>query len=63
MHFNMTEEEFAEDLHDWLNFTFGGAIIEIETEYGKAYVIDEREYRILRKGFIKKTFGEKDDNN
>lgn len=63
MQFQITEEEFAENLHNWLGSTFGGSIIvEVETEYGKAYVIDETEYRILRNDFITQKFGKKDDN-
>ena len=62
MQFQITEEEFAENLHDWLRSTFGGSIVEVETEYGKAYVIDETEYRILRNDFITQKFGKKDDN-
>lgn len=37
MQFQITEEEFAENLHDWLRSTFGGSIVEVETEYGKAF--------------------------
>lgn len=61
MQFQITEEEFAEDIHKWLSTTFGGSIVEVETEYGKAYIIDETEYRILREGFLKREFGDKNN--
>lgn len=58
MQFQITEEEFAEELHNWLRTVFGGSIVEVKTEYGKAYIIDETEYKILRNDFIKQKFGD-----
>ena len=58
MQFQINEEEFAKELHEWLRTVFGGSIVEVETEYGKAYIIDETEYRILREGLIKREFGD-----
>ncbi|MDE5854306.1 MAG: hypothetical protein K2H19_04500 [Ruminococcus sp.] len=58
MQFQINEEEFAEELHEWLRTVFGGSIVEVETEYGKAYIIDETEYRILREGLKKREFGD-----
>ena len=58
MQFQITEEEFAEEMHEWLRTVFGGSIVEVETEYGTAYIIDETEYRILREGLIKREFGD-----
>lgn len=58
MRFQITEEKFAEEIHDWLRTVFGGSIVEVKTEYGKAYIIDETEYRILREGFLKREFGD-----
>ena len=58
MQFQINEEEFAEELHEWLRTVFGGSIVEVKTEYGKTYIIDETEYRILREGLIKREFGD-----
>lgn len=62
MQFQITEEEFSEEIHDWLRTVFGGSIVEVKTEYGKAYIIDETEYKILRDDFMKRKFRDNKEN-
>ncbi len=62
MQFQINEEEFAEKMHEYLRTVFGGSIVEVKTEYGKAYIIDETEYKILRNDFMKQKFRDNKEN-